>query len=75
MENLRPFTLGPLSGGVIRTTDKATHPSTKTITPMAIAIPFQFRSLDEEATNSYKNKSKSNSRRVHRKESCFVYSQ
>ena len=47
--------LGPLSFGVLITTANATLPSTRTITKIAILMPFQFFWLGFAATSSWKN--------------------
>ena len=46
--------LGPLSFGVLITTANATLPSTRTITKIAILMPFQFFWLGFAATSSWK---------------------
>ncbi len=50
--NRAPRTLGPVSGGVMMTTARATRPMTAPMTRSAMAMPFQLRWLGVAATNS-----------------------
>jgi hypothetical protein len=54
--NRRPFTRGPSSGGVSRTTEVTIRAKTEEITRTAMIMPFQFRSVTLATTKSCKER-------------------